>query len=606
MIAGVAFFSAFISSLILVRVVRRVSTRRGLVAKPREDRWHKLPTPLLGGVGIFLAFIISLASTFLLDSTLDWPRLGLLVGSLIVFCLGLYDDIKKISPPAKLIGQILAAAIVVLLGYATNFFTPKIDNPIVAQIPNLLLTFLWIVGITNAINLLDNMDGLAAGISLITAGFLIYFFWQSMDWSLLVIASALAGSVLGFLFYNFPPATIFMGDSGSLFIGFTLAVLAIARQPQASNVFAITGVPTLLFLLPILDTSLVALTRILRGQSPVIGGQDHTSHRLIAFGFSERQTLLVLYTVAIASGVVAIAIETIDYWLSLILVPTVVITLALLVAYLARMKVVSSTSPLRGGAFSRFMVELTYKRRLLEILLDFFLIGLSFYLAILLTSGTSINNSDIELFLTAIPLAFLGSYLSFFYFGVYRGVWRYVGIDDVFRYAKAALGGAVFVAAAIYLLFPKEDYPRGLIIWFGLSLFLTLAASRSSFKILDLIYGRQVRSQEERVLIIGAGDAGEMVVRWLLMNPGIGYRPIGFLDSNQYNSGRQIHGVPILGDLSQIVEIIENKDVDGIVVTQDPNLTGEALDRLVKTCHELGRWVRNLKLELELMEYQNG
>jgi FlaA1/EpsC-like NDP-sugar epimerase len=90
------------------------------------------------------------------------------------------------------------------------------------------------------------------------------------------------------------------------------------------------------------------------------------------------------------------------------------------------------------------------------------------------------------------------------------------------------------------------------------------------------------------------------------MNPSIGYRPIGFLDSNQYNSGRQIHGVPILGDLSQIVEIIENKDVDGIVVTQDPNLTGEALDRLVKTCHELGCWVRNLKLEFELMEYQNG
>ena len=567
MIAGFAFASALIFSLVLVRVFRWVGIKHSIVAKPREDRWHKSPTPILGGVGIVLAFLVSLICTYLWDRELDWGHFGLLVGSLIIFGLGLYDDIKKLSPPAKLIGQILAAATVILFGYSTNFFTPKIDNPIIAQIPNLLLTFLWIVGITNAINLLDNMDGLAAGISLITALFLIYFFWQSEDWSLLVISVALAGSVLGFSFYNFPPASIFMGDSGSLFLGFTLAVLAIARQPQASNVFAITGVPTLLFLLPILDTTLVTITRILRGQSPVTGGRDHTSHRLIAFGFSERQTLLVLYGVAVASGVVAIAIETLDYWLSLILVPVLVIILALLVAYLGRLKVVSATTPSRGGAFSRLIVELTYKRRFLEIILDFFLIGLSFYLAFLLTSGTTISDADLQLFLTAIPLAYVGSYLSFFYFGVYRGVWRYVGVDDLLRYAKAALGGAVTVAAAIYLIFPKEAYPRGLIIWFGLTLFLSLAASRSSFKILDLVYGRQVRSPEERVLIVGAGDAGEMVVRWLLMNPSIGYRPIGFLDSNRYNSGRQIHGISILGDFSQVGDIIENKNVDGIVVT---------------------------------------
>jgi UDP-GlcNAc:undecaprenyl-phosphate/decaprenyl-phosphate GlcNAc-1-phosphate transferase len=606
MIAGYAFFSALIFSLILVRVFRWVGIKRGLVAKPRADRWHKLPTPILGGVGIFLAFIASLMSTYFWNRELDWSHIGLLAGSFVIFCLGLYDDIKKLSPPAKLIGQILAAAIVILFGYSTNFFTPKIDNPIIAQIPNLLLTFLWIVGITNAINLLDNMDGLAAGISLITAGFLIYFFWQSNDWGLVVIAIALAGSVLGFLFYNFPPASIFMGDSGSLFLGFTLAILAIARQPQASNVFAITGVPTLLFLLPILDTTLVTITRLLRGQSPVIGGQDHTSHRLIAFGLSERQTLIVLYAVAVASGLVAIVIEKVDYWLSLVLVPVLVIILALLVAYLGRLKVVSSTMPARGGAFSRLMVELTYKRRLLEILLDFFLIGLSFYLAFLLTTGISSSEADLQLFLTALPLAYLGSYLAFFYFGVYRGVWRYVGLDDLLRYGKAAIGGALIVAAAIYLVFPKVSYPRGLVIGFGLALFVTLAASRSSFKILDLIYGRRVRSQEERVLIIGAGDAGEMVVRWLLMNPSIGYRPVGFLDSNQYNSGRQIHGVSILGDLSQIGDIIESKHIDGIVLTQDPSLTGEALTDLIKTCNERGRWVRNLKLEFELMESQNG
>jgi UDP-GlcNAc:undecaprenyl-phosphate GlcNAc-1-phosphate transferase len=606
MIAGPVFISALIFSLILVRVFRWVGIKRGIVSQPRADRWHKMPTPLLGGVGIFFAFVASLLFTYGWNKQLDWSHFGLLAGSLIIFCLGLYDDIRKLSPPAKLIGQILAAAVVILFGYSTNFFTPKIDNPIIAQIPNLLLTFFWIVGITNAINLLDNMDGLAAGISLITAGFLAYFFWQSSDWSLLVIVIALAGSVLGFLFYNFPPASIFMGDSGSLFLGFTLAVLAIARQPQASNVFAITGVPTLLFLLPILDTTLVTLTRILRGQSPATGGRDHTSHRLIAFGLSERQSLLVMYAVAVVSGVAAIAIETLDYWLSLILVPVLVIGLALLVSYLGRLKVVSSPVPPSGGAFSRLMVELTYRRRLLEILLDFFLIGLSFYLAFLLTSGTSLNEVDLQLFLTALPLAYLGSYLSFFYFGVYRGVWRYVGIDNLIGYGKAAIGGALVVAAAIYLILPQEAYPRGLVIWFGLALFIMLAASRSSFKILDLAYGRRVRAQAERILIVGAGDAGEMVVRWLLMNPSIGYRPVGFLDSNAYNSGRQIHGVSILGDLSQIGDILERKRVDGIVLTPDPSLAPEALADLVKICNERGRWVRNLKLEFELMEHQNG
>ena len=183
------------------------------------------------------------------------------------------------------------------------------SNEILAQLPNIVLTFFWLVGITNAINLLDNMDGLAGGISLITALILSYFFWQAGNFSLFLFSMALAGALLAFLIFNYPPASIFMGDSGSLFIGFTLAALAIAQRPQASNVFAVMAVPTLLFLLPILDTSLVTITRLLRGQSPAQGGSDHTSHRLVAFGLSERQTLSVLYGVAIFSGILAAALE---------------------------------------------------------------------------------------------------------------------------------------------------------------------------------------------------------------------------------------------------------------------------------------------------------
>jgi len=597
------FVVAFVLGLLLVPGVRSVSKRLGRLSYPREDRWHRRPTPTLGGVAIYLAFLVGAVITGVLSDEGVEMHWGLLVGSSAMFILGLYDDLKRITPPAKLVGQILAATLVVFMGYTTNFFTPKIPNPILAQIPNILLTYIWLVVITNAINLLDNMDGLAGGIGLITAAFLGYFFWRGQDGGLFVIAIALAGSILGFLIYNFPPASIFMGDSGSLFIGFTLAVLAIARQPQASNVFAVLGVPTLLFLLPILDTTLVTITRLLRGQSPVQGGRDHTSHRLIAFGLSERQTLLVLYLVAVISGVAGIAIETVDYWLSLVLVPLLVLSLALAAAYLGRMKVVtSSLASQQGGAITRLMVDLTFKRRSLEIILDFFLIALAYYLAFWTYSGLSMTEQGFDFYLNSLPVAFAGAYLSFFYFKVYRGVWRYVGMDDLLRYLKAALGSVLLVGLGTYFLFPGTPLPAAIFVLYFVYLFLGLAASRSSFRILDQVFGRQQRPREERVLILGAGDAGEMALRWILMNPRFGYLPVGFLDDDPLNAGREIHGVSILGGLDQLESILLQKQIDGVVVTPDERWTKDLLDKVVRICRTHGQWVRSLRLEFEAIE----
>ncbi len=601
-IAGVAFLIALITSFALVSLVRVISVRKGLIAKPREDRWHIRPTPALGGIGIFLSFGFSLALVWFTNGEVELSRWGLLAGSALMFLLGLYDDLRKVSPPAKLIGQILAATLVISLGYQTNFFTPKIPNTMLAQLPNLLLTFLWLVGITNAINLLDNMDGLAAGISLITVGFLGYFFSVMGDVTLLVLSLALAGSILGFLILNFPPAKIFMGDSGSLFLGFTMATLAIARRPQASNVFAVLGVPTLLFLLPILDTILVTITRVLRGQSPVQGGRDHTSHRLIAFGLSERQALIILYFGAIISGLAAIGIETIDYWLSLILVPFLVISLALAVAYLGRIKVVVTGTQPKSGAFSRFMVDLTYRKRILEILLDFFLFGFAFYVASMITFGFKMGETQIEQFLRLLPIIYGGCYLSCFIFGVYRGVWRYVGIDDMLRFAKAALGSGLLVYLTVLLLFDEQTFPPSAFILFVVVLFLSLAASRSSFKLFDILFGRQIRVKEERVLILGAGDESEMAIRWILMKPEYGFRLIGLLDQDPYTIGRQIHGVPVLGDLERLDSILRSERIDGVILTHEYSKEEEMLKRVTQTCREHGCWIRNLRLEFELME----
>jgi len=596
--------TSLVASLICVPLVRQIGLRLEFLARPRTDRWHKQPTPTLGGVGIFLSVLAGLLIGGFYSG--DWGRIpwGMLVGAVFIFFLGFYDDLKSITPPAKFVGQIIAATIVVLFGYSTRFFTPRIANTFVAQVPNIMLTIFWLIGITNAINLLDNMDGLAGGISLITALILSYFFWRGGNLGLLGISLALAGSLTGFLVFNFPPAKIFMGDSGSLFLGFTLATLAIARQPQASNVFAIMGVPTLLFMLPILDTILVTITRMLRGQSPVQGGRDHTSHRLIAFGLSERQAVLTLYAVALLAGVAGVAVETIDYWLSLLLVPTLVLALAIFTAYLGRLKVVtpSNIANVRANAIARFMFELTYRRRLLEIIMDFALIGIAYYLAYFAHNGFAMNQTSLDVFLRTLPIAFGGTFLSFFIAGVYRGVWRYIGVGDFVAFAKATLASVVLVGGIAYATNLGDSSFLRLFLFYGVFLFLGLAATRSSFKILDQAYGHQAQEKSEKVVIYGAGDAGEMAARWILMNPQLGLQASGFVDENPYITGRQIHGVSVLGGIEKLKEMLEREEIDGVIIASDVLAEDEVVERVTALCRSHGRWVRVLRLEFELLD----
>lgn len=639
MIVWITFGIALLLSWLFIPVVRKYSFRYGLVAFPRVDRWHRLPTPTMGGVAIFSAFAISLllavcALTWkpewlpdkLLDSFAGGMFLirswGFLLGAVLVFGLGVYDDLKPLSPPAKLIGQIIAAAIVVSTGTITNFFTPRLDNHLIALILNILVSIVWLVGITNAINLLDNMDGLAGGISLITAILLGYLFWEMGNIGLVIVSAALVGSILSFLFYNFPPAKIFMGDSGSMFLGFTLASLAIARQPQASNVFAVLGVPTLLFLLPIIDTVLVTITRLLRGESPVRGGLDHTSHRLVAFGLKEHQVLWVLYSIALLSGVLAITFEAIGYWLSVILIPVFIIGLALVAAYLGGLKIhessaivqISSTGSFPAGQtnpIAQVMLDLTFKRRLFEVLLDFGIIFLAFYLAFITLYGIYLSELRLLLFTKALPAALSVTYLAFFLSGVYRGVWRYVGVNDFVHYLKAALGSLISTGIVVYLwyffqasgklLSPFEAYAPGVFIFYGLYLFAGLAISRSSFKILDRFANQQPQPSDERILIYGASDLGEMALRWILMNPELHYRTIGFLDDNPLKAGRSIHGIRVLGDFKNLDQVLKELKIDGIIFTEPTIASTTGLD--VKTAvGKYGCWVRNFHLGFDELE----
>ena len=546
---------------------------------------------------MFIAFGVSLLAVRLInsDQTLFNQRWSILISMVIMFAIGLYDDFKHISPPIKLIFQIIAATIVIFYGNNTiDFFRWPIAN--------ILLTFFWLVGITNAINLLDNMDGLAGGVALITSGFLSIFFWKAGYPDLLILSLSLAGSILGFLVFNFPPAKIFMGDSGSMFLGFSLAVLAIARRTQASNIFAIVGVPTLVFLLPILDTGLVAITRILRGQSPAIGGTDHTSHRLVAFGLSERQAVLVLYGIAIISGLASIGIEALDYDLSLVLIPILLIMLSLFAAYLARMKVVA-TEQNQQNNITRWIINLTFKRRIFELIFDLLLIGVSYYLAFWTRFGLNMTSTSMNLFLLSWPIVLGLTYGAFYIFRVYHGVWRYIGINDLIRYVGAVLlaGGLSWLITK--LIFPGKPYTADVFLLFILYLLIGLSGSRSSFLIFDRIYNKQFSGvKKENVLLYGAEDAGEIALRWILRNPAIGYCVVGFLDDDSLKWGSNIHGVNILGDLNKLDQFIQDRQVSGVIATTDDLIHSSGGEKLISTCRAKGVWVRVLRLEFELTE----
>jgi len=591
----IAFPIAFLISLAIVPVIRRLSIQFGILATPRVDRWHSGSIPKIGGVGIFCAWGLSILIVYFIAPKYQY-NWALFAGSGIIFFLGLIDDFKQISPPAKLVGEIIAASVVVFFGRNIDFFADDFLN--------ILVTFLWLVGITNAINLLDNMDGLAGGVSFIAAILLSILFWKSGNQDLIIVSLALAGGLLGFLIFNFPPASIFMGDNGSLFLGFTLSALAIARVPQASNLLAVMGVPTLLFLLPILDTSLVTITRILRGQSPAQGGKDHTSHRLIAFGLSERQAVIILYIVACTAGVLGIIIESLNYAISLIFIPLLLTTLALLTAYLGRIKVIPPGSTTPGQrSFASLIINLTYRGRVLEIALDLFLISIAYYLAFWIHFGTFVE-LNLDIFLNSLPIALASSYISFFLFGIYRGVWQYLDIRDLLRYIRAVLGSALLTATALVLIYNPFEISLRIFVIFAILLLLGLVITRSSFTILDRVYQRRLRHPdlEIPVLIYRANDSGVRLLQWLLQDNRHPMNPVGFLDDDPYKLGREILGISVIGKPNDIENLVRSISFEGIIFSEDASMPKEQLDELKLICANLKIWIKTLRIEFDLIE----
>ncbi len=291
------FLTALLLAVWGTPAARWVAPRLGFIDLPAARRLHQRPIPRLGGAAMYLAALIALL--IFRERFNTYQAVGILLGATLVSFFGLWDDRRSLSPAIKLLGQFGAATVLLLTNVRIGVFP--------YQWLNVAATLVWVVGITNAMNLLDNMDGLSGGVGAVAAAFFLLLAAMNGQYLVGALSAALLGACIGFLVYNLNPASIFMGDAGALFLGFMLAAVGIKlRFPD--NVDIVTWmVPVLILGVPIFDTALVVVSRLLRGLNPLTTpGKDHTSHRLVSMGFTQREAVMILYLAGGALGLLAI------------------------------------------------------------------------------------------------------------------------------------------------------------------------------------------------------------------------------------------------------------------------------------------------------------
>jgi len=318
---GAIFAIALLVTFVITPLVRRFAIRRGLVDRPGGRKVHERPIPRLGGVAIFAGVAIAIGlqiagelrlgwgGTLVSDGSIELRTLGVLVGMTIIFLVGLWDDLTNLSPGMKLAGQILAAGVVVASGLRIEYIGDPLGGGLIGLgLLSIPITLIYIVGFTNVINLIDGLDGLAAGVSAIAATSLLVLAAQGNRLDAAALAAAVIGACIAFLRYNFNPASIFMGDSGALFLGFTLATISLMGVMKSTATIAL-AVPLLIIGVPIFDTASAIIRRVLHQRPIQEADKGHIHHRLLGRGFNQRQTVLIIYVWCIALAVGGYAVR---------------------------------------------------------------------------------------------------------------------------------------------------------------------------------------------------------------------------------------------------------------------------------------------------------
>jgi UDP-GlcNAc:undecaprenyl-phosphate/decaprenyl-phosphate GlcNAc-1-phosphate transferase len=582
------FLVSFAASLVLTPLCRLLSQRLGYVARPKEDRWHQRPTALFGGLAIA-------AVTLAAGLTIHGLRSAsaLIWSAALMSAFGLADDLLTLKPSTKLIAQIIAASILLFFGFRLQWTQSMIGDA--------MLTVFWIVGVTNAFNLLDNMDGLCAGTALIAGGFLLAaMVGGGSAPGLALYLAALMGATAGFLVYNRYPASIFMGDTGSLFLGLNLAAVALVGKPRAhsSGLLPVLAAPVLPLLLPIFDTALVTAARVLSGRRPSQGGRDHTSHRLVAIGLSEPRAVFTLWALAAAGGVISILLQRRDTGLGLIAAGIFLIAMAIFAVYLARVRVYDDAdfAVLKsGGSITPLVANFMYKRRVAEVLLDLLLIPLAYYMAYRLRFEGAQFPANYGVFIESLPVVLACQLLALFIVGGYRGTWRYFGMMDAVVFAKGVLLGTVAAVILILYAYRFESYSRSVFVIDAVLIFLLFAGTRASFRLVGEFVLRRTASGQ-RCIIYGTNGASLATIREAFGASAL--KIVGFIDDDPMHRHIRVGGYSVVGTFADLLGYVQRRELD-CVVLNTPLLDVERLQELEAHCRELDVQILRLQVQLK-------
>ena len=573
-------------SAVLTPIVRAIARRTGFLARPHSARWHREAVPLFGGCAIAVSFAIATTAATPLG-----PLTPLLVATGLMFGLGAVDDILHFSASTKLAVQAIVAGVVVYLmppSHLTGFVV--LDT---------LVALVWMVGITNAFNLLDNIDGLSAGIAAVAGIFLLAALSPSGSSPLSLAVAAFVGAALGFLVYNVRPATIFMGDGGSLFLGSFLASAALLAAPELkAGLVPVAAIPLFILLIPIFDTAFVSVTRRLAGRSPLHGGRDHLSHRLVALGIDERRAVLGLYMLAALGGVIALSLQHADFGYAAILIALYIILLAGIGIVLGHVEAHSTPEGADSTAPPPLVSEVAYQNRWYEVLLDLALVSLAYYAAFRFRFRGEAFAHFLTYFAGSFPLVLACQMAGLAIAGKYRQVWRSFGAQELMGIIKGVwIGVASSALVILYLPYRFEGFSRLVFAIDAVVLTSLLVGARVAITSADE-YLRRRRGVGRPVLIYGAGAGGALLVRTLLEDRTHALAPVGFIDDDATKRRLRLEGVPVLGTFADLSHLLVKHGIAEVIVSIKA-LDRRRLGELAALCREQGVTIRSMRFALE-------